>query len=32
MAAKELAGHLPEIGSITITPDMLAPVLRKLAE
>lgn len=31
LAAKELAGNLPEIGSITLTPDMIAPLLQRLA-
>jgi regulator of protease activity HflC (stomatin/prohibitin superfamily) len=31
LAAKELAGNLPEIGSITLTPDMLQPILQRLA-
>lgn len=31
LAAKELAGNLPEIGSITITPDMIQPILQRLA-
>ncbi len=31
LAAKELAGNLPEIGSLTITPDMLQPILQRLA-
>ncbi|WP_439661528.1 SPFH domain-containing protein [Lentzea sp. HUAS TT2] len=31
MAAKELAGNLPEIGSITLTPDMIQPLLQRLA-
>ena len=30
LAAKELAAHLPQIGSPTLTPDMLAPVLARL--
>lgn len=32
LAAKELAGNLPEIGSITLTPDMIQPILRRLAQ
>lgn len=31
LAAKELAGNLPEIGSITLTPDMIQPLLQRLA-
>ncbi|MEU0881009.1 SPFH domain-containing protein [Lentzea sp. NPDC005914] len=31
LAAKELAGNLPEIGSLTITPDMIQPILQRLA-
>ncbi|GGU63102.1 SPFH domain-containing protein [Lentzea flava] len=31
LAAKELAGNLPEIGSITITPDVIQPILQRLA-
>lgn len=31
LAAKELAGNLPEIGSITLTPDLIQPVLARLA-
>ncbi|MEV0431677.1 SPFH domain-containing protein [Nocardia sp. NPDC050413] len=29
LAAKELAGNLPEIGSLTLTPDMIAPILQR---
>ena len=31
LAAKELAGNLPKIDSLVLTPDLLAPVLAKLA-
>ncbi|MFD9704766.1 SPFH domain-containing protein [Lentzea sp. NPDC059081] len=31
LAAKELAGNLPEIGSITLTPDIIQPILNRLA-
>jgi regulator of protease activity HflC (stomatin/prohibitin superfamily) len=31
LAAKELAGNLPEIGSITLTPDLIQPILNRLA-
>jgi 2-isopropylmalate synthase len=31
LAAKELAGNLPEIGSITLTPDLIQPILQRLA-
>lgn len=31
LAVKELAGHLPEIGTLTITPDLLTPILARLA-
>ncbi|MCG8925797.1 SPFH domain-containing protein [Lentzea sp. CC55] len=31
LAAKELAGNLPEIGSITLTPDIVQPILQRLA-
>ncbi|HUQ61340.1 SPFH domain-containing protein [Lentzea sp.] len=31
LAAKELAGNLPEIGSINLTPDLLQPILTRLA-
>jgi regulator of protease activity HflC (stomatin/prohibitin superfamily) len=31
LAVQELAGNLPEIGSLVLTPDLLAPVLAKLA-
>lgn len=31
LAAKELAGNLPEIGSISLTPDLIQPLLRRLA-
>ncbi|SDF94169.1 SPFH domain / Band 7 family protein [Lentzea fradiae] len=31
LALKELAGNLPEIGSITLTPDLLQAALRRLA-
>ncbi|MGY1744675.1 SPFH domain-containing protein [Blastococcus sp. SYSU D00695] len=30
LAAKELAAHLPQIDSLVLTPDLLAPVLAKL--
>lgn len=30
LAMKELAGNLPQIGNLTLTPDLLAPVLAKL--
>lgn len=32
LAAKELAGHLPEIDHLTLTPELLSPVLARLAE
>jgi hypothetical protein len=28
---QELAGHLPQIGSLVVSPDLLTPVLAKLA-
>ena len=31
LALKELAGSLPQIGSLTLAPDLLAPVLARLA-
>lgn len=31
LAAREAAGHLPSIGSLVLTPDLLAPVLARLA-
>ncbi|SDN90203.1 SPFH domain-containing protein [Lentzea jiangxiensis] len=31
LAVKELAGNLPEIGSITLTPDIVQPILQRLA-
>jgi hypothetical protein len=31
LAAKDLAGSLPQIGTLVISPDMLAPLLAKLA-
>ncbi|MGW4636158.1 SPFH domain-containing protein [Nocardia sp. NPDC004415] len=31
LAVKELAGNLPEIGSITLTPDMIAPILQRFS-
>lgn len=31
LALKELAGNLPAIGNLTVTPDLLAPVLARLA-
>ncbi len=31
LAAKELAGNLPEIGSLTLTPDLIQPILQRLA-
>ncbi|RDI33248.1 SPFH domain-containing protein [Lentzea flaviverrucosa] len=31
LAAKELAGNLPEIGSLTLTPDLIQPLLQRLA-
>jgi regulator of protease activity HflC (stomatin/prohibitin superfamily) len=31
LAAKDLAGKLPPIGSLVITPDLLAPLLAKLS-
>ncbi|MFD4642276.1 SPFH domain-containing protein [Lentzea sp. NPDC058436] len=31
LAAKELAGNLPEIGSISLTPDIIQPILQRLA-
>ncbi len=31
LAAKELAGNLPDIGSITLTPDIIQPILARLA-
>ena len=30
LAVKELAGNLPEIGTLTITPDLLTPILARL--
>jgi hypothetical protein len=30
LAAKELAGQLPQIGSLVVTPDLLAPLLSRL--
>jgi regulator of protease activity HflC (stomatin/prohibitin superfamily) len=30
LAAQELAGNLPEIGSLTLTPDLLSPILARL--
>jgi regulator of protease activity HflC (stomatin/prohibitin superfamily) len=30
LALKELAGHLPEIGTLNITPDLLTPLLSRL--
>jgi regulator of protease activity HflC (stomatin/prohibitin superfamily) len=30
LAAKDLAGNLPQIGSLVLTPDLLAPVLASL--
>jgi len=30
LAVKELAGNLPQIGTLTITPDMLTPILARL--
>jgi regulator of protease activity HflC (stomatin/prohibitin superfamily) len=30
LAARELATHLPEIGNLVVTPDLLAPVLTRL--
>ncbi|MCB1027991.1 MAG: SPFH domain-containing protein [Microthrixaceae bacterium] len=32
LAVKDLAGNLPDIGNLTITPDLLAPILAKLAQ
>jgi regulator of protease activity HflC (stomatin/prohibitin superfamily) len=32
LAAKELAASLPRIGSLVLTPDLLAPLLAKLTE
>jgi hypothetical protein len=31
LAAKDLAGRLPQIGTLVISPDMLASLLAKLA-
>ena len=31
LAARELAGNLPQIGSLVLTPDLLAPALARLA-
>jgi SPFH domain / Band 7 family len=31
LALQELAGHLPQIGSLVVSPDLLAPVLARLA-
>ncbi len=31
LAARELAGNLPEIGSISLTPDLVQPILQRLA-
>jgi hypothetical protein len=30
LALKELAGQLPEIGQLTVTPDMLTGLLNRL--
>jgi regulator of protease activity HflC (stomatin/prohibitin superfamily) len=30
LAAKELAAHLPEIGTLNLTPDLLTPILARL--
>ncbi len=30
MAAQELAAHLPQIGTLTLTPDLLTPILARL--
>jgi regulator of protease activity HflC (stomatin/prohibitin superfamily) len=32
LAVRELAGHLPEIGQLTITPDLLTGTLARLAD
>lgn len=32
LAAQELAENLPQIGTLTLTPDLLTPVLARLAE
>jgi regulator of protease activity HflC (stomatin/prohibitin superfamily) len=32
MAAQELAAHLPQIGTLVLAPDMLAPLVAKLTE
>jgi len=31
IALRELAGNLPKIGNLILTPDLLAPVLARLA-
>lgn len=31
LAAQEAAGHLPDIGTLTLTPELLTPVLARLA-
>jgi len=31
LALKELAAHVPEIGTLTVTPDLLTPILARLA-
>lgn len=31
LAARELAGNLPEVQHLTITPDLLGPALASLA-
>ena len=32
LALKDLAGHLPEIGTLNLTPDVLTPLLARLGE
>lgn len=32
MAAKDLAGNLPQIGTVTLTPDLLTPILARLGQ
>jgi hypothetical protein len=32
LAAQDLATHLPQIGTLVLTPDMLSPLLTKLTQ
>lgn len=32
MAAQDLAGNLPQIGTVTLTPDLLTPILARLGQ